>query len=204
MVKRKPVECGVFEDIETVRKYNKEVKKWMQNVSKSFVAVTRKWGIEKGKVLDVGTGTGLLAITFAENFAHTEVIGLDLSEEALEVARENARERKIFNVSFKKGDAEDIPFKDNTFALVISSNTLHLVKNPVNMFNEIHRVLMTDGKFFISDFKRSWLSIFSQHFRASYTPREIKHLVQQSALQNWRIKDQFFWVSIYSEDHITG
>jgi ubiquinone/menaquinone biosynthesis C-methylase UbiE len=201
MVKRKPVECGVFEDIETVRKYNKEVKKWMQNVSKSFVAVTRKWGIEEGNVLDVGTGTGLLAITFAENFAHMEVIGLDLSEEALEVARENARESEILNISFKKGDAEDMPFKDNTFTLVISSNTLHLIENPVDMFNEIHRVLNTDGKFFISDFKRSWLSIFSQHFRASYTPGEIRHLLQQSELQNWRLKDRFFWVSIYSEDH---
>jgi len=200
MVKREPFEHGIFEDRETVEKYNKEVKKWMQNVAKSFVAVAKKWGIEKGKTLDIGTGTGLLAIGFAKAFPDMEVVGLDLSEEALQVARENVQKSGVENISFEKGDAQAMPFEDGTFDLVISSNTLHLIDNPVKMFNEIQRVLKFEGKFFISDFKRSWLAIFSQHFRASYTPNEIRELLRQSELKKWEVKDRFFWVSISSKE----
>ncbi|MBU7026649.1 MAG: class I SAM-dependent methyltransferase [Theionarchaea archaeon] len=200
MVKREPFEHGIFEDRETVEKYNKEVKKWMQNVAKSFVAVAKKWGIEKGKTLDVGTGTGLLAIGFAKAFPDMEVVGLDLSEEALQVARENVQKSGVENISFEKGDAQAMPFEDGTFDLVISSNTLHLIENPVKMFNEIQRMLKFDGKFFISDFKRSWLAIFSKHFRASYTPDEIRELLRQSELKRWEVKDRLFWVSISSKE----
>jgi len=200
MVKREPFEHGIFEDRETVEKYNKEVKKWMQNVAKSFVAVAKKWGIEKGKTLDIGTGTGLLTIGFAKAFPDMEVVGLDLSEEALQVAGENVQKSGVENISFEKGDAQAMPFEDSTFDLVISSNTLHLIDNPVKMFNEIQRVLKFEGKFFISDFKRSWLAIFSQHFRASYTPEEIRELLRQSALQKWEVKDRFFWLSISSKE----
>lgn len=200
MVKREPFEHGIFEDRETVEKYNKEVKKWMQNVAKSFVAVAKKWGIRKGKTLDIGTGTGLLALGFAKAFPDMEVVGLDLSEEALQLARENVQKSGVQNISFENGDAQAMPFEDGTFDLVISSNTLHLIENPVKMVNEIQRVLKSEGKFFISDFKRSWLAIFSQHFRASYTPDEIRELLRQSALRKWEVKDRFFWVSISSKE----
>lgn len=200
MAKREPFECGVFEDRETAERYNKESGKWMRNISKSFVTVAKKWRITKGKVLDVGTGTGLLAIGFAKNLPDIQVTGLDLSEVALEVAQENVQKSEVpLAISFERGDAEDMPFCNNTFDLVISSNTLHLVQNPVNMFNEIERVLTPQGKFFISDFRRSWLAIFSKHFRASYTPGEIKHLLHKSELEHWKVTDRFFWVSISSE-----
>jgi ubiquinone/menaquinone biosynthesis C-methylase UbiE len=68
------------------------------------------------------------------------------------------------------------------------------------MFNEIQRVLKPEGRFFISDFRRSWLAIFSKHIRASYSPKEVKDLLSQSKLRNWIIKDYFFWLSILSEE----
>ena len=155
MIKRKPLECGVFEDMETAKRYNKEVRQWMRMVSKSFVSVARKWGVTGGKVLDVGTGTASLAIGFAKRIPGVEVTGLDLSDVILELARDNAQKSEVsLRVCFQKGDAEDMPFEDDTFDLVISSDTLHLVKNPMKMFNEIHRVLKPEGRFFISDFRR--------------------------------------------------
>ena len=200
MIKRKPFEYGVFADIETVKKYDKENKQRTQRLSKSFISVVKKWEIKSGKILDVGCGTGLLAIEFAKNLSGVEIIGLDLSDVALEVDRENIRKSEVIErISFKKGDAEDIPFEDNTFNLVISSNTLHLIMNPIKMFNEIHRVLKPKGKFFISDFRRSWIGIFSKHVRASYSPKEVKTFLSQSELQNWKVKDYFFWLSIFSK-----
>ena len=201
MVKRKPFECGIFTDVETAKRYNEETKNRMRYLSGSFVSVAKKWGIVDGQVLDLGTGTGLLAIELAKKIPDVEVIGLDLSDAALEVARKNLQEiEQPLKVSFEKGDVEDMPFEDDTFDLIVSSNTLHLIKNPVRMFNETQRVLKPEGKFFISDFQRSWLAIFSKHIRASYSPKEVKDLLNQSKLRNWIVKDYFFWLSILSEE----
>ena len=201
MVKRQPFECGIFEDMETAERYNEETKKRIQYLSGSFVSVAKKWGTVTGHVLDVGTGTGLLAIELAKNIPDVEVIGLDLSDVALDVARTNLHELvQPSRVSLERGDAEDMPFEDGTFNLVVSSNTLHLITNPVRMFNEIHRVLKPEGRFFISDFRRSWLGMVSRHIRAAYSPTEVKALLSQSKLNNWKVNDYFFWLSILSKN----
>jgi len=199
VIERKPLEQGVFTDRATAERYNKEVKKWMRKVSKSFVSMAKKWGITEGRFLDVGTGTGILAIEFAKSIPGVEVTGLDLSDVVLELARENFQKSKApLKVFFEKGDAEDIPFEDDAFDLVVSSNTLHLIKNPIRMFDEIHRVLKPEGRFIISDHRRSWLGIFSAHIRASFSPDEVKDFLRQSKLQNWAVKDYLFSLSIFS------
>jgi ubiquinone/menaquinone biosynthesis C-methylase UbiE len=201
MIQRKPLECGVFEDEKAARRYDKEIRTRTQNLSKSFVYIAREWGITDGKVLDVGTGTGRLAIEFARSISGVQVVGLDLSEVALKVARENVQDGDMApRVSLKMGNAEDMPFEDDTFDLVISSNTLHLVKNPVSMFNEIHRVLKPQAGFLISDLRRSWLGVLTEHIRASYTRQEVQDLLNQSRLQNWTIRDSFLWLNIFSRE----
>ncbi len=200
MIKRKPIEHGIFEDIETVKRYNKEAGRYMRLVSRSFLSVARKWGITDGRVLDVGTGTGSIAIGFAQGLPSVQVIGLDLSDVALELARHNAQNSGVSSrVTFEKGDAQDIPFEDDAFDLVISSDALHLIKNPVKLFDEIHRVLKPEGRFLISDFRRSLLGILTKQIRASYSPKEVRYLLSQSRLQNYRVKDYFFWLSIFSK-----
>ena len=199
MIERKPLEHGVFTDRAAAERYNKEVERWMRNVSKSFVSMAKRWGITEGRVLDIGTGTGLLAIGFAKSIPGVEVTGMDLSEVVLELARENLQKSDApLKVSFEKGDAEDIPLEDGAFDLVVSSNTLHLIENPVSMFDEVHRVLKPEGRFIISDHRRSWLGIFSAHIRASYTPDEVKELLRRSNLQDWAVNDYFFWLSLVS------
>lgn len=129
-----------------------------------------------------------------------EVIGLDLAEVALAVARKNAQKSEIpLKISFKKGDAEDMPFEDNIFDLVISNNTLHLIKNPLKMFNEVHRVLKPTGRFIITDYKRSWLGIFWNHIRASYSLKEVTDLLNQSNLLEWEVKESLLSLNIHSK-----
>ena len=200
MITRKPLEHGVFEDVEVVKRYDKEARGRIWGISRGFVLAARKWGITTGTILDIGTGTGLLAIEFAKAIPDIHVIGLDLSEVALDVARDHAQMRDAsLRVSFERGDTEDMPFEDEVFDLVISSNTLHLIKHPIRMFNETQRVLKPEGKFFMSDFRRSWLGLFSQHIRAAYSPNEVRDLLGQSQLHNWEVKDYFFWLSILSK-----
>jgi len=200
MMKRKPLEIGVFEDIEVAKRYDRESRTRTQHVSKSFVSVAKKWGIRGGKALDVGTGTGLLAIGLARGIPGLEVTGLDLSDVVLELAVDNARESGVTSrVSYQRGDAEEMPFEDGAFDLVMSSNTLHLIENPIRMFDEIQRVLKPRGRFFISDLRRSWLGILTKHIRASYSPKEVEDLLSQSRLRNWQVKDRFLWLSIVSK-----
>jgi ubiquinone/menaquinone biosynthesis C-methylase UbiE len=200
VVKRRSLEHGVFEDIEVARRYDREAGVWARYVSKSFVSVVKRWGVSGGRVVDVGTGTGMLAIEFAKGIPAVEVVGLDLSGVALELARDNAQKSRVSpRVSFEEGDAEDMPFEDDAFDLAISGNTLHLLKNPVSMFNEIQRVLKPGGRFLVSDFRRSWLGILTEHVRSAYSAEEVRDLLRQSELQNWKVRDSFFWLSVLSE-----
>ena len=198
MSNRKPVEHGVFEDMEDAKRYDRESRYWNWSALRNFTAAARKWGISSGKALDVGSGSGTLAIAFAKMLPGVAVTGLDLSDMVLEMARDNVQKAGVSSrVSFEKGDAEDMPFEDGTFNLVISSSTLHLLNDPVRMFDEIQRVLKLDGRFFITDYRRSWLGAFSPHIKACYSPEEAKDLLNQSKLQNWKVKGGLFWLNIF-------
>lgn len=71
-------------------------------------------------VLDVGCGTGAVTRILAERVSPGKVIGIDLSEERLSVAREIAKEQKISNVEYVRADVRDFDPKDKTFDLAYS------------------------------------------------------------------------------------
>jgi len=200
MVKRQPLKETVFEDEESVRRYGQEINRWGPGIARSFAAIIKKWEMTGGKALDLGSGTGILAMELAKAFPEFEFVGLDLSEAAVNVAREQAAESAVgARVSFQHGDAEDMPFDNSSFDLVVSSNTLHLLRNPVNMFDEVQRVLSPSGRFIISNFRRSWWGSVTPHIRAAYTPEEIEELLRQSSLENWRVQDGLLWLTVRSK-----
>lgn len=91
------------------------------------------------RVLDVGIGTGFIALLLAE-LGH-EVIGVDISEEMLRIAREKARKLNIENVEFHLADAEELPFPDNTFDAVVARHVIWALPNPEKAYSEWKRVL---------------------------------------------------------------
>ncbi len=198
-MKRKALKFTSFKNEDQARKYSYKTAKQLERISKSFVSVIKSMGISSGRVLDIGTGSGTLAIGLCKEFPDINVIGIDISDLILPFARENAEKSNLTSrITFVEGNAENMPFEDKTFDLVVSSNTLHLIDNPVKMFNEINRVLKNGGKFFISDFRRNFFCLISGHIRASYTSKEIKKVLEDSKLGNWMVKDYFFWISILS------
>jgi ubiquinone/menaquinone biosynthesis C-methylase UbiE len=200
MVKRQPLKKTVFEDEESVRRYGHEISRWAGGIARSFVAILKQWDMTGGRALDLGSGTGILALELAKAFPEFDFVGLDLSEAAVQVARERAAESAVASrVTFRHGDAEDMPFDDNSFDLVVSSNTLHLLGNPVKMFDEVQRVLSRSGRFIISNFRRSWWGAFTPHIRAAYTPAGIEDLLRQCTLENWTVKDGLLWLTVLSK-----
>jgi ubiquinone/menaquinone biosynthesis C-methylase UbiE len=105
---------------------------------------------EEMKILDVGTGTGFIALLLAE-LGH-EVVGIDISEGMLEVARKKASKAGL-KVEFKLGDAENLPFEDESFDAVISRHLLWTLPNPQKAVEEWKRVtrwkiVAIDGSWF--------------------------------------------------------
>ncbi len=96
------------------------------------------------KVLDVGAGTGRLTVELARTGA--EVTALDVSEEMLKVLK-----RKNAQIEAVIGEAEDLPFGDNTFDFVTAAFLVVHLKDPIRFFNEVYRVLKVGGKFLVTN-----------------------------------------------------
>ncbi|HJH31769.1 MAG TPA: class I SAM-dependent methyltransferase [Methanosarcinaceae archaeon] len=105
---------------------------------------------ENLKILDVGTGTGFLSLLFAE-MEHS-VTGIDLSKGMLEKARHNAGKLDL-TVDFIHGDAENLPFEDETFDIVINRHLLWTIPNPRIAVDEWSRVVKSGGKIMLIDGK---------------------------------------------------
>jgi len=72
------------------------------------------------RVLDLGTGSGAIALAIAKERSHCEVVATDISEDALAVARENARQHDVPNIEFLQGDWTE-PVSERTFDIVLSN-----------------------------------------------------------------------------------
>jgi SAM-dependent methyltransferase len=103
-------------------------------------------GIAAGqRLLDIGTGTGVVALTAARMGA--QVIGLDLTPALLEHARENARIAGHPNIVWTEGDAEQLPYPDASFDIVLSQFGHIFAPRPDVVVSEVRRVLKPGGRF---------------------------------------------------------
>jgi arsenite methyltransferase len=103
-------------------------------------------------VLDLGSGGGADVLISARRVAPTgRAIGLDMTDEMLEVARANAREAGVDNVEFVKGYIEEIPLPDASVDVVISNCVINLAADKRKVLAETARVLRPGGRFAVSD-----------------------------------------------------
>lgn len=96
------------------------------------------------KVLMLGCGTGEESIMLRE-FGATEIIGIDLSEESIKLAKQS-----YSNCEFIVADMHTLPFEDNTFDFVYSSLAIHYSNDPEGVYKEIYRVLNKNGQLLFS------------------------------------------------------
>lgn len=178
------------------------------------VAMTRH-----GAAADLGCGPGQLVIELARRAPGLHVTGIDLSDEMIARGQDNARRAGVADrVSFRRGNAQQIPFPDASLHLVVSTLSLHHWSDPVAVLDEIARVLRPGGSFLIFDLRRDmiapcWLLLwFATHVivpaalrrvneplssrNAAYTPQEAARLAGQSRLSDWRVTCGPLWLTI--------
>lgn len=104
--------------------------------------------VKNKKILDVGAGTGRLAIPLARRGA--AVTACDISKEML-ARLKNKIKTKIKNLEIVEGDAEVLPFADQTFDIVVAAFLLVHIKDPRRVFDEVYRVLRPGGLFLVTN-----------------------------------------------------
>ena len=194
----------------------------MRNFVVSQAAVLK----DQGEAVDLGCGSGQLAIEMARKAPGLHVTGIDLSEKMIADARQSAQRVALEDrVDFRLGNVEEIPFPDQSLDLVLSTASLHHWTKPVKVLNEIDRVLKPGGAYFVFDLRRDMalpfylLIWFATQFivpaglhrvnepmgsrNASYTVKELADLVWQSRLDGGAVTTGPIWIILAGKKGIT-
>jgi ubiquinone/menaquinone biosynthesis C-methylase UbiE len=204
---RVPLNEEQFIDAATARFYDEHARRFMGPVYRRFAAKVAGINLPVKRVLDIGTGSGHLALELAKAHPDWQITGIDISEEMLKLARENAIRNSLADrIELWQSSAESLPFADGFFDLVVSNASLHLWTNPLQVFKEIARVTSPGGYCLIWDNLRltaflpflslvGWgmgMKIAQRHLwmqavRSSYTIAETKTILRESVLQDARV-----------------
>ncbi len=173
-----------------------------------------KAGIDKGSVLEIGSGPDYLGLEWLKKTEKTRLIGLEISANMIKVAQRNAGEYGLeARIKYILGDAHKIPFKDDEFDGVFSCESLHEWVEPRLIFSEIYRVLKPGGKFFVGDLRRDInplmiflmkLMVRSREMKdglissinSAYTAKEIESILAKTEIKSYRIQRNLIGLGI--------
>jgi 2-polyprenyl-3-methyl-5-hydroxy-6-metoxy-1,4-benzoquinol methylase len=164
------------------------------------------------RVLEIGCGAGSAACILAMAGAH--VTAIDLTEKAVEIARENARVQGLSDIAILRMDAEQMEFANNAFDYAYSWGVIHHSNAPEQIFAQIARVLRSSGRGLIMVYNRQslrywlkgiyWLLVKRKlfegesltsvqrfftdgYFHKHYSTRELKQLLTPLGLTDFRV-----------------
>jgi len=120
-------------------------------------------------ILDIGTGPARLLITLQKFLPDVKLCGVDISEAMIATAERNLKRFfPLGKTELKVGNAENLPFPDETFDCVISTGSLHHWKNPIDGLNEVYRVLKEGHCALIYDLVRKLPTDVAQEVRRQF------------------------------------
>ena len=136
--------------------YPDELAKVPETAVASFAGVANPWQLGRlapgERVLDLGSGAGTDSLVAAQMVGEDgHVTGIDMTPEMLAKARVAAAEMGVANVEFVESEAEQLPFADASFDVVISNGVIDLIPDKDAVFAEIFRVLRPGGRIQIAD-----------------------------------------------------
>ncbi len=124
-----------------------------------------------GRLLDIGTGPGLLPLSIARKCGALEVSAIDVSHEMVNIAEKNALKAGLSErVHFHYGSAEKIPFASDHFNLVITTLSFHHWARPEECLREVSRVLKEKGELWIYEIKHEPTEENKKEVKRRYGP----------------------------------
>jgi SAM-dependent methyltransferase len=125
-------------------------------------------------VLDVACGPGIVAVAVAR--AAGSVVGIDLTPEMLELARERCAEAELDNTRFDLGDVTELPYGDDEFSRVVCRYALHHLTDPAAVVAEMARVCAPGGRIVIADMIVGEDAATADRFNAAERARDPSHV----------------------------
>jgi ubiquinone/menaquinone biosynthesis C-methylase UbiE len=125
------------------------------DVNGRFVSDLLAFRPSVGEVLDVGTGTARIPIELCARAPGARVVGIDLADHMLNVARENvARAALKGRITLEKRDAKSAGWPEGRFEVVLSNTILHHIPDPTDLLREMWRLTRRGGVVFLRDLAR--------------------------------------------------
>lgn len=163
----------------------------------------RKFVLERaepvfGDILEVGTGKGHFTLTLAKE--GYRFISVDICEEEQKIAKLNLKYFGLENfVDFRIENAEHLSFEDNSFDIIFSINTLHHLKDPIKVVNELVRIVTFEGKIILSDFSKEGLEVLNKihasegriHKAAKFNLQDIEAYLMQKGFKTEKHRNSF-------------
>jgi ubiquinone/menaquinone biosynthesis C-methylase UbiE len=128
----------------------------------------------QGSVLDVACGPGILSAAIAKTAR--DVVAFDLTPQMLKKAAQRCAEAGLGNVSFREGNAAELPFADADFDAVVTRLSVHHFDRPGRVMSEIFRVLRPGGRFVVADVISSEVAAESELQNAIEILRDPSHV----------------------------
>lgn len=122
--------------------------------------------VSSGTIVDLGSGTGYIAIEIGKGKPDSIVYGIDLSKKMIDISRRHAK--NIQNVIFELGNASMLPFGDNSIDFIVSTGALHHWKYPIKVFDECYRVLKPGAEGWIFDGYTDFAKGQAEKYKAEY------------------------------------
>ena len=136
--------------------YPPELANVPESAVESFAGVANPFSLGRleagARVLDLGSGAGTDSLVAAQMVGKSgRVTGIDMTPQMLAKARTAAAEMRLEHVEFVEGEAEQLPFPDDSFDVVISNGVIDLIPDKEAVFTQLFRVLAPGGRMQIAD-----------------------------------------------------
>lgn len=192
---------------QTKKKYNRFARFYNFFTGNKEISVITSWAqrvldsIEGTKVLEVGVGTGKLAVHYPENL---DVIGIDFSSNMLKRAEKAVQHKD--NISLIEMDAEQLTFQDNSFDTVVASCVFCAVPDPIQGITEMKRVCKPGGKIIMVEHVRSnkvilgklmdWLNVVTVAIMGEHINRDTENNVLLAGFRRKDVQSEYLFGDI--------
>lgn len=119
---------------------------------------------EDCRLLDISTGTGIVALEIAKQHKNIEIKAVDISEGMLNIAKNKAKNLTIKNIVFFKHDVEKLQYENNSFDIITCGFGLFFYPNMKDTFNNLCQMIKKEGKFIFSSFTQEAFTPYSNIF----------------------------------------